>query len=198
MKHNKEVRVIAEIAILVSVAVILEIVFEIIFAPVFINGGSISPAMLPIFVIGYRHGLKPGLFSGLIMAVILLLFKGIAYIGAIPETSYLGPMWLKALMMILLDYIIPFTLLGIVGIFKDGLKKPKIFITGMVLASLIRYLSHSLSGIIVWTAEDSSAIWIYSLLTYNLTYMVGSLIFCIVVGYILLKRGLLTVNLDIR
>jgi thiamine transporter len=205
---KKEIRVYAEVAILVGVAVVLDVVFGILSQGIFPWGGSISPAMLPIFIIAYRRGVKTGLFAGFIFAVIQLMIAGMissGVIAAIPESDYIGPSWLKLILVYLLDYIIPFTLLGLAGIFKDALTKIRPFIMGMILASVIRYLSHGISGVLIWGSYTSwfnetyganVSPFIYSFVVYNLPYMAASLVFCILVGVIMFKRDLLTTNLD--
>lgn len=205
---KKEVRVYAEVAILVGVAVVLDVVFGILSQGIFPWGGSISPAMLPIFIIAYRRGVKTGLFSGFIFAIIQLMIAGMissGVIAAIPESDYIGPSWLKLILVYLLDYIIPFTLLGLAGIFKNALTKIKPFIMGMIFASLIRYLSHGISGVLIWgsytswfneTYGTNVSPFIYSFVVYNLPYMAASLVICILVGVIMFKRDLLTTNLD--
>jgi len=204
---RKDIKVVAEVAILVGVAVVLDVIFGILSSGIFPWGGSISPAMLPIFIIAYRRGVKTGLFSGFIFAIIQLLIAGMissGVIAAIPESNYIGPTWLKLIMVYLLDYIIPFTLLGLAGIFKNSLTNLKPFILGIVFASVIRYLSHGLSGVLIWgsytswfneTYGTNVSPFIYSFVVYNLPYMLASMIFCILVGIILFKRKLLTTNL---
>ena len=71
---KKEIRVIAEIAILVGLAVVLDLLAGL-FSP-FKQGGSISPAMLPIFIIAFRHGWKKGVLAGLTFGAIQLLLAG--------------------------------------------------------------------------------------------------------------------------
>ena len=204
---KKDIKVVAEVAVLVGVAVVLDVIFGILSSGIFPWGGSISPAMLPIFIIAYRRGVKTGLFSGFIFAIIQLLIAGMissGVIAAIPESDYIGPTWLKLIMVYLLDYIIPFTLLGLAGIFKNSLTNLKPFILGIVFASLIRYLSHGLSGVLIWgsytswfneTYGTNVSPFIYSFVVYNLPYMLTSTIFCILIGIILFKRKLLTTNL---
>ncbi|MGD9761167.1 MAG: energy-coupled thiamine transporter ThiT [Candidatus Izemoplasmatales bacterium] len=204
---KKDIKVVAEVAVLVGVAVVLDVIFGILSSGIFPWGGSISPAMLPIFIIAYRRGVKTGLFSGFIFAIIQLLIAGMissGVIAAIPESDYIGPTWLKLIMVYLLDYIIPFTLLGLAGIFKNSLTNLKPFILGIVFASLIRYLSHGLSGVLIWgsytswfneTYGTNVSPFIYSFVVYNLPYMLASTIFCILIGIILFKRKLLTTNL---
>ncbi|PKK94750.1 MAG: hypothetical protein CVV60_04835 [Tenericutes bacterium HGW-Tenericutes-5] len=204
---NKNVKVVAEIAILLGVAVVLDIVFGILSQGIFPWGGSISPAMLPIFIIAYRRGVKNGLLAGFMFAVIQMMMTGMissGVIAAIPESPYVGPGWLKLILVYLLDYLIPFTLLGLAGIFKGAINNLKPFISGMILAAFIRYLSHGISGVLIWgsytswfneTYGTNVSPFIYSFVVYNLPYMAASLIFCILVGIIMIKRGLLKTNL---
>jgi thiamine transporter len=204
---NKNVKVVAEIAILLGVAVVLDIVFGILSQGIFPWGGSISPAMLPIFIIAYRRGVKNGLLAGFMFAVIQMMMTGMissGVIAAIPESPYVGPGWLKLILVYLLDYLIPFTLLGLAGIFKGAINKLKPFVLGMILAAFIRYLSHGISGVLIWgsytswfneTYGTNVSPFIYSFVVYNLPYMAASLIFCILVGIIMFKRGLLKTNL---
>ena len=204
---NKNVKVVAEIAILLGVAVVLDIVFGILSQGIFPWGGSISPSMLPIFIIAYRRGVKNGLLAGFMFAVIQMMMTGVissGVIAAIPESPYVGPGWLKLILVYVLDYLIPFTLLGLAGIFKVAINNLKPFVLGMVLAAFIRYLSHGISGVLIWgsytswfneTYGTNVSPFIYSFVVYNLPYMAASLVFCILVGIIMFKRGLLKTNL---
>lgn len=204
---NKNVKVVAEIAILLGVAVVLDIVFGILSQGIFPWGGSISPAMLPIFIIAYRRGVKNGLLAGFMFAVIQMMMTGMissGVIAAIPESPYVGPGWLKLILVYLLDYLIPFTLLGLAGIFKGAINNLKPFVLGMILAAFIRYLSHGISGVLIWgsytswfneTYGTNVSPFIYSFVVYNLPYMAASLLICILVGIIMFKRGLLNTNL---
>jgi len=204
---NKNVKVVAEIAILLGVAVVLDIVFGILSQGIFPWGGSISPAMLPIFIIAYRRGVKNGLLAGFMFAVIQMMMTGMissGVIAAIPESPYVGPGWLKLILVYLLDYLIPFTLLGLAGIFKGAINSLKPFVLGMILAAFIRYLSHGISGVLIWgsytswfneTYGTNVSPFIYSFVVYNLPYMAASLLICILVGIIIFKRGLLKTNI---
>ncbi len=208
MKDRKEIIIIVEIAILVGIAVVLDIIFGILSKGLFPWGGSISPAMLPIFILAYRRGVKVGLFSGFIFAVLQLMTTGMfsaSVIAAIPESTIFGPKWVNLIMVYFLDYLIPFTLLGLAGLFKNSLSQLKPFFIGMIFASFIRYLSHGLSGVLIWSGytewfnEEFNANvspFVYSFIVYNLPYMLGSLIFCMLVGFVLFKRKLLTINLE--
>lgn len=210
MNQNIQIRKITEIAILVGVAVVLDIVFGFLSKGIFPWGGSISPAMLPIFIISYRYGVKTGMFSGFIFAIIQLITTGMfsaSVIAAIPDSTIFKYRWLNLLMVYLLDYILPFTLLGLAGLFKEGLTKVKPFVIGMTIASAVRYLFHGLSGVLIWASytewfnEEFNANvspFVYSFIVYNLPYMLASLLFCIFSGLIMMKRGLIAYGLEER
>jgi len=192
---NKEIKVISEIAILVGVALVFDLIAGI-FSP-FKYGGSISPAMLPIFIIAYRRGLKPGLFAGFIFGVLQALLAEAFGYGVFAFIVDEG--WWKFIMMFVLDYILPFTLLGLAGLFTNGLKNKKAFIIGISLGSLLRYLSHGVSGVLVWGYYANLAgmnPWFYSFIAYNLPYMAASYVFCLVIGLILFNRNIWNYNLD--
>jgi thiamine transporter len=210
MKQREQIQIITETGILIGIAIVLDIIFGILSEGIFPWGGSISPSMLPIFIIAYRRGVKTGLLSGFIFAVLQMIVAGqfsSGAIAAIPESTFLGPKWVNLIMVYILDYLIPFTLLGLAGLFKNALTNIKPFIWGMVFTSFLRYLSHGLSGVMIWSSytawfnEEFNANvspFVYSFIVYNLPYMVASLIFCILVGVVMFKRQLLTVNLKMN
>lgn len=184
MKRN-QIRVIAEIATFVGLAIVLDLLAGL-FSP-FKQGGSISPAMLPIFIIAFRHGWKKGMFAGLIFGVLQLILVGSEIFGWIYD-----PTPFKIFMVIAFDYIIPFTLLGLAGLFKDPFTKPKSFVLGIALGSFLRYLCHGLSGVVVWgnfaAAWGIDNVWFYSYVFYNLPYMAASFGLCILIGLALYRR----------
>jgi thiamine transporter len=191
---RKETRVIAEIAILVGVALVFDVIAGL-FSP-FKYGGSISPAMLPIFIIAYRRGLKSGLFAGFIFGVLQALLAEAFGYGVFAFIIDEG--WWKFILMFVLDYILPFTLLGLAGLFKNPLKSRTAFILGISLGSLLRYISHGISGVLVWDYYASLAgmnPWFYSFVAYNLPYMISSYALCLIVGLILFKREVWSYNL---
>lgn len=207
MKQREKIQIITETGILVGVAIVLDVIFGILSEGIFPWGGSISPSMLPIFIIAYRRGAKTGLLSGFIFAVLQMIIAGqfsSGAIAAIPDSTFLGPKWINLIMVYILDYLVPFTLLGLAGLYKNALNDKKQFVIGMVVTSFVRYLSHSLSGVMIWSSytawfndefNTNVSPFVYSFVVYNLPYMLASLAFCIVVGLILFKRNLLTINL---
>ncbi len=190
---KKEIRVIAEIAILVGLAVVLDLLAGL-FSP-FKQGGSISPAMLPIFIIAFRHGWKKGVFAGLVFGAIQLLLAGSEVFSWI-----IDPTPLKIAMVVVLDYILAFAVLGLAGVFKDPLKNIKSFILGIALGSFLRYISHGFVGVFVWGVYAESfgiaSAWFYSFVFYNLPYMASSFALCLIIGLILYRRGIWSYRLN--
>ena len=127
------------------------------------NGGSITPAsMLPILVFAWIYGPIPGIAAGT-MDGIMQLVQG-AYV--------IHPM------QFLLDYILPFAVLGIAGLFRKDNQLP----FGIVLGSAARFIIHVLSGVIYFasSAPAGQSPLLYSL-GYNATYLVPELIICLAI-----------------
>ena len=139
-------------------------------------GGSITLAsMLPIAVIAYRHGVITGLGSGLVYAALqqLLGLNTLSYVTG----------WQSVLAVILLDYMLAFTVVGFAGIFRGRIAKNSLMSaserqklelgTGMVLACILRYILHTVAGATVWAGLSipTEAALIYSI-GYNATYMI--------------------------
>lgn len=117
------------------------------------GGSATLMSMLPIILVSVRRGTKCGLASGLVYSIIQLLF-GLNNVAWVPDARGI-------VLCILFDYIIPFTLLGLAGIFAkcgrtSGKKRDCILavLAGTLLAVLVRYLCHIVSGVVVWYALD--------------------------------------------
>ena len=191
---KKQIQTLAEIAILVGVALVLDIIAGL-FSP-FKYGGSISPAMLPIFIIAYRRGWKNGVIAGLAFGLLQLIT-----LGSEVFTWIVDPTPFKIGAVIVLDYILPFALLGLAGLFKNPLTNKMSFAYGIALGSFLRYLCHGLSGVIVWyTYADAIGVdpWLYSFVLYNLPYMAASFAFCLILGLIPYKQKLWSYGLNIK
>ena len=76
------------------------------------NGGSITLfSMLPFIMISFRHGVKWGLFTGFVNSLLQMLLGFYA-----PPAPGLLPL----VGMILLDYVLAFTLLGLACVTAPG------------------------------------------------------------------------------
>lgn len=146
-------------------------------------GGSVTAfSMLPIILIAYRYGAAWGSFTALAYSILQLL-TGLK--------TVMGVDALSAAAVILLDYILAFTVLGVAGVFRGRLGSQGAELTaGTVLACVLRYVFHVISGCTVWAGlsiPDSQAL-LYSL-AYNATYMVPETLVT-VVGAIYLSKVL--------
>ena len=129
-------------------------------------GGSVTAfSMVPVVLIAYRHGTPWGLLTGLTYALIQMLLglKNLSY-----ATS-----WVAGVAIVMLDYLLAFTALGLSGVFRKKLSQTGAMSLGALLACLIRYLCHVVSGCTVWAGVSipTSDGLIYSLI-YNAAYMV--------------------------
>ena len=150
-------------------------------------GGSVTLfSMVPILLIGHRHGLKWGFGTAFIYSALQLLL-GIGTVSYVPDIGGI-------LMCILLDYILAFTVLGITGVFKVSpdmtLKRIVLYvILGTLVACVLRFVFHLLSGAVVWYAitkeqqwndyVSTVGMWTYSTV-YNLQYMVPETIIALI------------------
>ena len=149
---NKTKRL-TESAMLLAVAIVLELVSKM-FIPELPFGGQITlVSMLPVVLISYRHGVKWGLVSGVAYAMIEMAI-GAKTVTAAFQPGYFGDgvLILNALIMCALDYMVAYTALGIVGIFRDRIEnRGKALCCGVIVALGARYVAHILSGYILFS-----------------------------------------------
>ena len=201
---------ITESAMLLAIAIVLELVSKM-FIPEMPFGGQVTlVSMLPVVLISYRHGVKWGLFSAFVYAL-LEMALGAKTVSAAFLPGYFGDgaMIFNALLMCLLDYILAFTVLGLGGMFRNKLQNPGVaLMCGSLVALGLRYLTHIASGYILvasyaewfftqegfpaWGATlvetlNPTALGITYSMVYNGFYMIPEII-CTAVVSILLAR----------
>ena len=162
MKSQKMLRLV-ESGLLLAVAVVLSMV-KVLDLP---YGGSITAfSALPILLVAYRHGTVWGLFTASAYALMQLVLGARALSYATSPTA--------AVMIILLDYLLAFTVLGLGGIFRRRCESQGVaLVLGAVCTGLLRYTLHVIAGCTVWAGLSipTEAALVYSL-AYNATYMV--------------------------
>ena len=170
------VRALVESAMMIAFATVLSLL-KIIELP---YGGSVTMAsMLPVIILSFRHGIGWGLGSGVAYAALqqLLGLNNLSYVTG----------WQSILAIIMLDYIVAFTVVGLGGAFRRVFKTQRgALVTGALFTSVLRYVCHVISGATVWAGlsiPDEAAL-IYSL-SYNLTYMLPEAIILTTVAYYL-------------
>lgn len=150
---RKNLHMLVESAIMLTMGVALEFISKM-FIPELPFGGQITIVnMLPIVLISYRHGVKWGLFSSFVYSL-LQIALGLKTVTAAFQPGYFGDsvLLVNAIIMLLLDYIIAYTVLGFGGIFRNKLKNPAISLSlGSVVALTLRYAVHILSGYILFS-----------------------------------------------
>ena len=137
------------------------------------QGGSVTLAsMLPLIIYAYIFGARKGVFVGMIYGILQCLQN--------PQIYH--PL------QVVIDYPLAFGVVGLAGIVSNikGLKAPFVkFIIGAIIACVMRYLCHIVSGYYVfssWAMQGYTALsWS---LVYNL-YLIAEL------GIILLAGGLI-------
>ena len=188
-KSKINLRILAECAVMVGVAVVLSIYAKIWEAPL---GGSVTLfSMAPLIIIGLRHGALWGYACSFIYSALYLLFYGIGQIIGISLYVFV--------MSSLIDYILAYTLIGTAGFFKIFIDKSKtkrvkiIFAAAATLtACILRFISHVWVGATVWYeltkgwyADDPGhyvhtvGMWTYSFI-YNLQYMLPETVITLV------------------
>ena len=149
---NKTKRL-TESAMLLAVAVVLELCSKM-FIPELPFGGQITlVSMLPVVLISYRHGVKWGLVSGVAYAMIEMAI-GTKTVAAAFQPGYFGDgvMLFNAFLMCLLDYLVAYTMLGLGGLFRNRIEnRGKALALGTLVALSARYVSHILSGYILFS-----------------------------------------------
>lgn len=166
-------REITEIAILLAFATVLELAST--FLPRQPQGGSISISLIPIIVLTYRHGLKTGILSGVIFGLINWMIAGfVVYVH-----------WFEGI----LDYLVAYGVAGFAAlVFRMNKESIIYFTVGAVLAGVLRYFIHFLSGILIFDVftPDGQTVWWYSL-TYNGAYMLPTIGLVGVLSFALFK-----------
>ena len=152
-------------------------------------GGSVTIAsMLPIMLISIKYGSLTGLGTGLVYSLTQTM-QALAEGNVFPycETGT------TLVICVIFDYILPFTVLGLAGIFKDlGLfkKGEAAFYIGMVSVVLIRFLCHFITGVAIWGqwAPEGMGKYFYSL-AYNGSFLGVDFAICMIVAVLMLRKG---------
>ncbi|HCQ74244.1 MAG TPA: energy-coupled thiamine transporter ThiT [Clostridiales bacterium] len=175
MSQNKT-KSLVECAIMIALATVLSMI-KLAELP---YGGSITIAsMLPIAIIAYRRGMGWGLGSAFVYGVVqqLLGLNSLSYVTT----------WQSIVAVILLDYIVAFTVIGFAGIFRNKIENQALGLTlGCVFVSILRYICHVISGATVWAGLSipTQAALSYSFV-YNATYMLPEcIILAVTAAYI--------------
>ena len=200
MKTSTQKRKNTNLSTLTECAVMLALSFALSYAKLFEMpmGGSVTVAsMLPIMLISVKYGVKVGLSTSFLYSLTQLM-QAFASANVFPycETGT------TLAVCILFDYIVPFTVLGLAGIFL----KIKVFknveinvYCGIVGAVALRFICHFITGVAIWGqwAPEGMGKFLYSFL-YNAGFLSLDFLICIVCAVLIFRKAELRKLLNVE
>ena len=127
------------------------------------SGGKLNLSPIVLLICSYHLGYKNGLLIGIVSVFLQLVIGSVKFYG----------IW-----SFLLDYLIAYAVYGLASLFPNF----KYFYSGVIITSIIRLLSSTLSGTLLWETP------FWGSLTYNATYMIPTTICAILVVPLLCER----------
>ena len=173
---NKRTRMLVESALMVAVATVLSLLkIDLPF-----GGGVTLASMLPIILISHRYGFKWGLFTAFVYSVLQLIL-------GVDNVGYATSAFMAA-GVVVLDYILAYTVLGLSGLFGNSRKGVAV---GIAVTFFLRFVCHFITGVWIWGGwmpetfmnMTMTSPWMYSFL-YNGWYMLAELVLTEVVAMI--------------
>ena len=126
-------------------------------------GGTVTlGSLLPIVLISYLYGLSWGLGSAFLFSLLQMAigFRTVSALFLPSSDSYMGVFF--ALCILLLDYVLAFTAVGLGGIWRNRFPARKALFWGSLAALSATYCFHVLSGTLfygawaTWFFEESA------------------------------------------
>lgn len=122
------------------------------------GGGFTIAGMLPMVLVSYMYGVRWGLFTSACYSVIQIVLSltqgasGTVMALFMPASDkFMG--YGAAVLIVLIDYLVAYTVLGFGGIFRNKIRnKTAALVLGTIVALSFRYLAHILSGYIFYGA----------------------------------------------
>ena len=151
MKNERTLKLVTS-AMLIALGTAISFVCELI---PFLNlpfGGTITIfSLLPLVVISWMYGLGWGFGSAFVYSLLQIAvgFKTVSALFTPDSDGYMGSVGI-AFCIILLDYILAFTSVGLGGVFRRLKNKTAALVLGSVVALTVCYLFHVLSGAIFY------------------------------------------------
>ena len=161
-KKTLKVKEMAYLSLFLALHIVLQLCFSII--PNQPQGGNISMDLLPIILAGYLMGPLYSLLLG--MTCTLTQF-------VLGMASFYGP-W-----SVVLDYLIPISIVGLSSLFKTIKIKNTSIYTGIIITMILKFASHFASGIWLFGeyVPEGMNPFVYSF-GYNIVYCLPTCIIC--------------------
>lgn len=145
-------------------------------------GGSITLAhTLPLIFLSFFKGYKLGGESALIFSFMKIIFN----FHTPPSGSLIS-----YILVVLLDYVIPYFVIGIVSYYSRIFKYEKHnMIFGITISELFKFVFSVISGYIIWNGYFNCGAKILSYsVVYNLAYTIPNLIISLVIFRLTYRR----------
>ena len=127
------------------------------------SGGKLNLGPIALLMCSYHLGWKNGLLTGIVSVFLQLVIGSVGFYG----------IW-----SFLLDYLIAYAAYGLASLFPNY----KYFYSGVLITSLIRLASSTLSGTLLWETP------FWGSLTYNASYMIPTTVCVLIVVPLLCER----------
>ncbi len=172
-------------AVMIAIGTVLSLdMFK--FGGLWLFGGGVTfCSMLPLVMISYICGCKWGVFTAFVYSILQALLG----VDNIQYATSFG----MAIEILLLDYIIAYTVIGLAGMYKNIIKNQNVaLVLGIFTTFFARFVCHFITGWAIWDAlwpnEFSLVSPIYSLY-YNGSYMLPEAIITSIVAILLYKTA---------
>ena len=209
MKENKKrIEAITLSAIMLAFALSISAICAVLpFLNLPFGGGFTIASMLPIILIAYMYGTKWGILTAFVYSMLQMLL-GFNTVSAffLPGDSQM--LWWKAVLVLFIDYVVAYTVLGFGGVFRKKFEIKKALVLGSIFAIALRYIAHIISGAIFFGAwaewfftQEGFYVWggkileifsgntlalVYSII-YNGTYMIPEIIITAIAAALIVR-----------
>lgn len=183
--RNETLKKLVLSAVMIAIGTVLSLdafKFE---APWMAGGGITFCSMLPLVIVSYIYGCRWGAFTAFAYSLIQLLqgIDNVRWVNSVP----------MAIAVVLLDYVVAYTVIGFAGMFKNVIKnQTAAVVAGIWVTFFARFVCHFITGWIIWDAISPNKLAmlspIYSLY-YNGSYMLPEAIITSIVAAILMKTA---------
>ena len=143
-----------ESAVMIALAAVLELVAKMVIPEMPFGGQVTIVSMLPVVLVGWKYGIGKGLLTGFVYSLVQMALgvKTISSLIMPASEDYLGSIG-NVVLMFIFDYIVAYTVLGLGAIYKNKVKNNSVSLAlGSFTALLLRYISHIISGYILYGA----------------------------------------------
>lgn len=189
MKKFLPLQAMLEVAIFAALAMLIDLLPGI--KP--IPSISISLAMVPIFIVAFRWGVKASFISGFIWGILQIVT---------------GDAWILTPLQAFIEYFVAFSFIGFAGLMMGVVQnavrlqnRPKLITSisvGVLIGSIGRYFWHFIAGVVFFAnyAEEAGQTPIYFSFVTNSITMISNFIGCsiVIILILMVRPTFLTMN----